>query len=486
LNRFSFRYAHVALPLLAGLFTHGCKPYGTHTREHSGNKAKAIHGADSAKSTIQKKLQPGIDRANVHRPIVGEPGQNVYGHVLTEMVRLGQHVNGVTDNPSPPLTGLQKALVIGIGYLHDDSDKNDLHGTLNDAAVIRRKLEEAGWTDITHLHDQDSAAPVTKPNIVKAMKALVHGAVPGDCFFFSFAGHGRQVKEDASGHEDDGKDEAIVTSDKDFITDDEMHRIMAMNLPEGVKITIIFDACHSGTAMDLPYRYDRQTKKFQEEPNPIWVPADVLSISGSMEDEKSYENHDNRTITLKKFDRNWISKGRVTNNGTTLFALKDIGVIAINKTLRASDKLTVGVEYVFSKKPRDSSERQKVVLYSCHGNLTYQLMQPNFQFLFHRDGKTVQEFVEKCDGKFGNRQKVQVTASQPSLPSRVINIDSVIEPNQNSKIGRIYNDGKMHHGKLNGGGPTLLTMSDLLKRSNAGAQMSGRVGAFRRPHKRKT
>jgi len=134
LNRFSFRYAHVALPLLAGLFTHGCKPYGTHTREHSGNKAKAIHGADSAKSTIQKKLQPGIDRANVHRPIVGEPGQNVYGHVLTEMVRLGQHVNGVTDNPSPPLTGLQKALVIGIGYLHDDSDKNDLHGTLNDAA----------------------------------------------------------------------------------------------------------------------------------------------------------------------------------------------------------------------------------------------------------------------------------------------------------------------------------------------------------------
>lgn len=49
------------------------------------------------------------------------------------------------------------------------------------------------------------------------------------------------------------------------ITDDEMHRIMVRPLQAGVRLTAIFDSCHSGTALDLPYIYS--TQGILKEPN---------------------------------------------------------------------------------------------------------------------------------------------------------------------------------------------------------------------------
>lgn len=49
------------------------------------------------------------------------------------------------------------------------------------------------------------------------------------------------------------------------ITDDEMHRIMVRPLSAGVRLTAIFDSCHSGTALDLPYIYS--TQGILKEPN---------------------------------------------------------------------------------------------------------------------------------------------------------------------------------------------------------------------------
>lgn len=49
------------------------------------------------------------------------------------------------------------------------------------------------------------------------------------------------------------------------ITDDEMHRILVRPLSAGVRLTAIFDSCHSGTALDLPYIYS--THGILKEPN---------------------------------------------------------------------------------------------------------------------------------------------------------------------------------------------------------------------------
>jgi metacaspase-1 len=80
-------------------------------------------------------------------------------------------------------------------------------------------------------------------------------------------GHGGQTK-DLDGDEPDGYDEVIYPVDfrqVGHITDDEMHRIMVRPLQAGVRLTAIFDSCHSGTALDLPYIYS--TQGILKEPN---------------------------------------------------------------------------------------------------------------------------------------------------------------------------------------------------------------------------
>lgn len=44
-----------------------------------------------------------------------------------------------------------------------------------------------------------------------------------------------------------------------------MHRILVTPLTPGVRLTAIFDSCHSGTALDLPYIYS--TQGVLKEPN---------------------------------------------------------------------------------------------------------------------------------------------------------------------------------------------------------------------------
>ena len=104
-------------------------------------------------------------------------------------------------------------------------------------------------------------------------------------------GHGGQTK-DLDGDEDDGYDEVIYPVDfrsAGHIVDDEMHRIMyalphlqhpslssilrwfsnnherVSRLQPGVRLTAIFDSCHSGSALDLPYIYS--TQGMLKEPN---------------------------------------------------------------------------------------------------------------------------------------------------------------------------------------------------------------------------
>ena len=70
------------------------------------------------------------------------------------------------------------------------------------------------------------------------------------------------------GDEEDGYDEVIYPVDfrqVGHITDDEMHRILVKPLQPGTRLTAIFDSCHSGTALDLPYIYS--TQGILKEPN---------------------------------------------------------------------------------------------------------------------------------------------------------------------------------------------------------------------------
>lgn len=114
---------------------------------------------------------------------------------------------------------------------------------------------------------QNPMSQPTKQNILRAMHWLVKDAKPNDSLFFHYSGHGGQTP-DLDGDEDDGYDEVIYPVDfrtQGHIVDDEMHRIMVQSLQPGVRLTAIFDSCHSGSALDLPYIYS--TQGVLKEPN---------------------------------------------------------------------------------------------------------------------------------------------------------------------------------------------------------------------------
>lgn len=114
---------------------------------------------------------------------------------------------------------------------------------------------------------QNAMSQPTKQNIIRAMHWLVKDAKPNDSLFFHYSGHGGQTP-DLDGDEDDGYDEVIYPVDfrvVGHIVDDEMHRIMVQSLQPGVRLTAIFDSCHSGSALDLPYVYS--TQGMLKEPN---------------------------------------------------------------------------------------------------------------------------------------------------------------------------------------------------------------------------
>ena len=80
-------------------------------------------------------------------------------------------------------------------------------------------------------------------------------------------GHGGST-QDLDGDEEDGTDEVIYPVDfknAGHIVDDEIHRLVVKPLKSGVRLTAIFDSCHSGSVMDLPYIYS--TKGILKEPN---------------------------------------------------------------------------------------------------------------------------------------------------------------------------------------------------------------------------
>jgi len=159
--------------------------------------------------------------------------------------------------------------LIGINYF---GQKGQLRGCINDVKNMSAFLTERfGYKrdDMVILTD-DQRAPVSQPtkaNIIKAMHWLVKDARPGDSLFFHYSGHGGQT-EDHDGDEGDGYDETIYPVDfrqAGHIVDDEMHNIMVKSLPAGCRLTAIFDSCHSGSALDLPYLYS--TQGILKEPN---------------------------------------------------------------------------------------------------------------------------------------------------------------------------------------------------------------------------
>ncbi|EEB05137.2 metacaspase Pca1 [Schizosaccharomyces japonicus yFS275] len=165
--------------------------------------------------------------------------------------------------------GKRKALLIGINYKGTNSQLNgcinDVH-SMSQLLIQRYGYKEDDMVIMTEEGNHPRSIP-TRQNMIDAMHWLVSGAQPNDALFFHYSGHGGQTK-DLDGDEVDGYDEVIYPLDYEkagHIVDDEMHDIMVKPLPIGCRLTAVFDSCHSGGALDLPFMYS--TKGVLKEPS---------------------------------------------------------------------------------------------------------------------------------------------------------------------------------------------------------------------------
>ncbi|TFY56643.1 hypothetical protein EVG20_g8852 [Dentipellis fragilis] len=185
------------------------------------------------------------------------------------------------------LTGRRRALLVGINYLRAPR-RAVIGGPLKEPIKDVRKMKDLlinvfGYsedhivvmTDDHDLNEQTVLWP-TKQNIVSCFTTVdIRDAQPGDSFVFHFAGHSTQKPVKVDKNEIDGLDEgghfcsrvanvnfslhrvtALITWDAKCILDDILRRILVQKLPDGCKLTAIFDTCHSGTLLDLVQYYN--------------------------------------------------------------------------------------------------------------------------------------------------------------------------------------------------------------------------------------
>ncbi|EJD41690.1 hypothetical protein AURDEDRAFT_169349 [Auricularia subglabra TFB-10046 SS5] len=203
--------------------------------------AQKIH--DEAQSEVQYQSEQILENI-----IVASPTSLDFSSMMPSLASIEQQLQA-----GP---GRRRGLLIGIRYWGSEDPDNVLGGAYGDVQDMKQLLiDHFGWShdDFTVLKDDrgDPGLQPTRTNLVREMKALVHGARPTDQLFLHFAGHGGQV-QDMDGDEIDGQDEVLVTCDHHKIVDDELFDILVKPLPQGCRLTAVFDCCNSGTGLDLP------------------------------------------------------------------------------------------------------------------------------------------------------------------------------------------------------------------------------------------
>ncbi|EJF61624.1 caspase domain-containing protein [Dichomitus squalens] len=262
----------------------------SHSHSHSQPARPAVvvhHSSSPAAVVVHQSSKPQKTSSKPHRPHA-DPVQH-----LLPMSSSGPGREHTFQYSK--CTGKRKALCIGINYA---GLPNELHGCVNDARNVERFLLRHGYKpdDIVMLTDDatDPRRRPTKLNILDAMHWLVTGAHPHDSLFFHYSGHGGQVK-DKDGDEVDGYDEIIFPLDfkkAGYISDDLMHTIMVKKLPPGCRLTALFDSCHSGSVLDLPYLYSSDGRVKGSQVTKRWfdaksTPADVITWSGCKDSQTS-------------------------------------------------------------------------------------------------------------------------------------------------------------------------------------------------------
>ncbi|KAJ6469245.1 caspase domain-containing protein [Mycena sanguinolenta] len=273
-------------------------PHSQPRQEHRSNNHHHTHHSPSPNrhSHHHHSAPPAPAHHQQQQPHHHQQVQPQHYHQVAQPNPVRYHMPAVARIMYSKCTGQRKALCIGINY-HGQS--HELRGCINDAKhvfsfLVRHAHYKAENIVVLTDDSPHARSQPTRANMIDAMRWLVKDAKPHDALFFHYSGHGGQTR-DLDGDEVDGYDETIYPIDYQrhgHIVDDELHDIMVKPLPTRCRLTAIFDSCHSGTVLDLPYVYDHHgrlkgrqvTERARASKSSN---ADVISLSGCKDGQTS-------------------------------------------------------------------------------------------------------------------------------------------------------------------------------------------------------
>lgn len=191
-----------------------------------------------------------------------------------------------------------RVLSIGINYVGTESQ---LNGCVNDVINLKNSISTKSHVILSELSHDQNLIP-TRANIIRAIAEFVSGVGPNDKLLFQYSGHGSYTR-DYNGDESDGRDESICPLDyskSGDIVDDDLNNLLVKKLPNGCKLWCIFDSCHSGSILDLKYRYTiypRDNKKkylTTIDKHYLDSSSDVICISGCRDEQTSADAYINK------------------------------------------------------------------------------------------------------------------------------------------------------------------------------------------------
>lgn len=205
-----------------------------------------------------------------------------------------------------PDVAAKKALVVGINQYQTGPPEAsrrpyllNLSGAVNDARAIADLLSARGY-EVQMLLD----AQATREAILAAIASHLESAArPGADLVFYFAGHGSQVAT-SDPWEPDGLAETLVPADAAAGTpdlrDDQLRAHLWPLLERGARLTLVLDACHSGSLREIP---TGARSRFAEpspipagpsgtRPLPPLTDGDALILAAAQADQSAFENGD--------------------------------------------------------------------------------------------------------------------------------------------------------------------------------------------------
>lgn len=202
-------------------------------------------------------------------------------------------------------TNNRYALLITIIY--ERNNKFHIPGTLDDGARMDAFLKKKGfhvtWMNDFHYKPGDPLYP-SKTNIETRIQNLVSTKKPGDVLWLHYAGHGVQQKDNIHGNV-----ESIVPVDyrgwtgNRYIKSVWLFNKFVAKVPPSVKTMVMFDCCHSGSLLDLPFKYHKGTFVVDKDnaKNRVQEGVSVFYLAGCQDTEQAKEiTWTNKLIPWKK------------------------------------------------------------------------------------------------------------------------------------------------------------------------------------------